>query len=66
MPHRINTIHIMNFFDHAMTWKAFFNGELKIRKPGTIYFFREFKIQDAYPAPYSRNYKVLLGIAILM
>ena len=56
----------MNFFDHAMTWKAFFNGELKIRKPGTIYFFREFKIQDAYPAPYSRNYNVLLGIAILM
>ena len=28
--------------------------------------FREFKIQDQYPAPYSRNYKILLGIIILV
>ena len=28
-------------------------------------FSREFKIQDAYPAPYPREYKVLLGNNIL-
>ena len=27
--------------------------------------FREFKIQDQYPAPYSRNYKILLIIVFL-
>ena len=52
--------------------EVFFNDELKnifytaISRPETISFFREFKIQDAYLAPYSGNYKVLLGIVILM